>query len=83
MAKQLGESDNTPNQPTHEQIAQRAQELFERSGRIPGRDVENWLEAEAQLRTARRPGTENKIPSQPKMPARPAQRQPAFSGGRS
>ena len=35
-------------------IAQKAYELFEQSGRVEGRDLENWLEAErlvqAQLR---------------------------------
>jgi Protein of unknown function (DUF2934) len=31
-------------------IAQRAREIYEQSGRIPGRDVENWCQAEAQIR---------------------------------
>jgi hypothetical protein len=35
---------------THDQIALRAHELYERSGRQPGREVEFWLEAERQLR---------------------------------
>ncbi len=30
----------------HDEIAKVAQELFEKSGRVPARDLENWLEAE-------------------------------------
>jgi hypothetical protein len=30
----------------NDEIAKRAQELYERSGRIEGRDLGNWLEAE-------------------------------------
>jgi hypothetical protein len=36
--------------PTHDQIAARAREIWQRQGRQPGRDQENWLEAERQLR---------------------------------
>lgn len=35
---------------SHEQVAARAYELWLRSGCVPGRDAENWREAEAQLR---------------------------------
>jgi hypothetical protein len=49
MAKTMG----TPDQkPTHEEIARRAYALFEKSGRVAGRDMQNWLEAEAQLKAA-------------------------------
>jgi len=37
------------HKPTHEQIAQRAYAIFEQSGRIPGRDTQNWLQAEKEL----------------------------------
>ncbi len=30
----------------HDEIAKVAHELYEKSGRVPGRDLENWLEAE-------------------------------------
>lgn len=30
----------------HDEIAKVAHEIFEKNGRIPGRDFENWLEAE-------------------------------------
>jgi hypothetical protein len=33
-----------------DQIAQRAFQIWEQSGRRPGRDLENWLQAEAELR---------------------------------
>jgi len=36
--------------PTHEQIAQRAVHIWRQGGCVPGRDVQNWQEAEAQLR---------------------------------
>ncbi len=35
--------------PTHDEIARVAYQIFEQSGRIPGRDLDNWLQAEAQL----------------------------------
>jgi hypothetical protein len=34
---------------THEMIAQRAREIWERKGRPCGQDEQNWLEAEALL----------------------------------
>jgi hypothetical protein len=33
----------------HDAIAQRAREIYERNGRIPGRDVANWCQAEAEI----------------------------------
>jgi Protein of unknown function (DUF2934) len=33
----------------HDAIARRATEIFEKSGRIPGRDLENWVRAEAEI----------------------------------
>jgi Protein of unknown function (DUF2934) len=38
--------------PTHEEIAARAYGIFEERGSIPGDDVSNWLEAEAELSSA-------------------------------
>ncbi len=35
---------------THEQIAERARALWLASGCLAGRDEQNWLEAEAQLK---------------------------------
>jgi hypothetical protein len=35
--------------PTDEEIAHRAYEIYEREGRQPGRELENWLAAEAEL----------------------------------
>ena len=46
MAKTFSKSDG---RPSHQEIAQRAYELFEKSGGLPGRDMQNWLEAERQL----------------------------------
>jgi heme oxygenase len=56
--------------PTTDEISRRAYEIFVARGRPHGRDVEHWLEAEAQLkavipaRTARRvnrPGTSTRV----------------------
>jgi hypothetical protein len=47
---------NTPNPwPTaprdlHEAIRRRAEEIYIRNGRIPGRDQENWAQAEQEIR---------------------------------
>ena len=35
---------------THEQIAKKAYEIYLRSGSLPGRDQENWLAAEIELK---------------------------------
>ncbi len=36
---------------THEQIAQRAEVIWQQKGCQPGQDDQNWSEAEAQLKT--------------------------------
>jgi len=44
---------NKPKQVTtltHEQIAERAEAIWQASGCLPGRDEQNWCEAEAQLK---------------------------------
>lgn len=46
-------SDNE-SKPTHAEIAERARAIFEKSGRIPGRDEQNWLQAESELIAARK-----------------------------
>lgn len=35
--------------PTHEQISTRAFQIWVASGRVAGRDVQNWKQAEAEL----------------------------------
>jgi len=37
------------NEPTHEEIAARAYEIFLKRGSAPGREIEDWLEAEKEL----------------------------------
>lgn len=34
----------------HERTRRRAEEIYIRSGRIPGRDLENWTQAELEIR---------------------------------
>ena len=45
----------TRAQPSQEEIARRAYELFEQRGRQAGHDLEDWLEAERQLRARASP----------------------------
>jgi hypothetical protein len=44
----------TKDQPTHHDISRRAYERFLPRGAIHGRDVEDWLDAERELRRADR-----------------------------
>lgn len=41
------------NMPSNEEIAERAYSIYEREGRIDGRDMDNWLKAEAEIRSER------------------------------
>src|SRR5258706_16141007 len=85
MLKQL--TDPNHHKPTHEEIAKVAYAIFEKNGKIPGRDQKNWLEAEAQLMAVRRPTQPRQAASTPakstanvsartggSAPARPAAR---------
>jgi hypothetical protein len=65
---------NSDSKPTHDEIARRAQAIFEESGRVPGRDMHNWLEAESQLVAARKRASEgrNNTLSDPKSAAKQA-----------
>lgn len=40
----------------HDEIAKVAYELYEKSGRISGRDVENWIEAEKVVKAKAKKG---------------------------
>jgi hypothetical protein len=53
MARELPKPNQSPKAvgPTHDQIAQRAYEIFVARGRPEGRDQEHWFEAESQLST--------------------------------
>ena len=51
-AERFGNS-NTTTQFNNDEIAQRAYQIFEREGRMDGRDMEHWLQAERELRSER------------------------------
>jgi len=70
MAKRI---ENGEARPTHEEIAGRARAIYEKSGRLPGRDLDNWLQAEAELR-----GNHKNSATQ-----RPERREPASAPSRS
>ena len=38
--------------PSFQAVSRRAFEIWEGSGRLPGRDLENWLQAESELRSS-------------------------------
>ena len=68
MAREMPNEDQTRNSPTHEEIAQRAYQVFLERGQPEGHDLDHWLEAEAQLketttRPAKRAGTSRTKPS--------------------
>lgn len=72
MAKNSAVSDS---RPTYEEIAQRARAIYEQSGRVPGRDMDNWLQAEAQLIAARH--SSQTVSAPVRAVARPMNSQPA------
>ncbi len=47
----------------HEKIAKLAYELYEKSGRIEGRDRENWLEAERIIKSLQASAAKRKTKS--------------------
>jgi len=49
---QVANTRPTKSEPKHDQIAQRAYEIFLTHGATDGHDVEDWLRAEGELRTA-------------------------------
>jgi Protein of unknown function (DUF2934) len=49
MSGSFHNSGAVPFDELREAIAKRAQQIYERSGRIPGRDVQNWVQAEAEV----------------------------------
>jgi hypothetical protein len=42
----------TASHPTEQQIASRAHQIFLERGATPGRDLDDWLQAERELKTA-------------------------------
>jgi len=56
MAREVPENKPTPPaRPTHDEITRRAYEIFIERGQPHGRDMDHWLEAEAQLVAALQP----------------------------
>lgn len=42
-------SSSLPPADLHDRIRRRAEDIYIRSGRVPGRDVENWTQAEREI----------------------------------
>lgn len=47
---EVNQSTEQSGDDFQKRVAQKAYELFEQRGRLPGHDVEDWLEAERLLR---------------------------------
>jgi hypothetical protein len=52
-------AEPNPPAPTPEQIRKRAQEIFEARGCAPGGELEDWLQAERELKSGTGPRVEN------------------------
>ena len=50
-----------PPHDLEEAIRQRAQEIYIRNGRTPGRDMDNWAQAEQEIRRESEPATRKAI----------------------
>jgi hypothetical protein len=46
-------SEDTPNSPTYDEIAEAAYQRYLRRGGGDGRDIDDWVEAERELRVRR------------------------------
>jgi hypothetical protein len=71
MARELQKANPMKNnKPTHEEISARAFQIFVERGCPEGRDLEHWLEAEAQLCAEAQPKAqqETAIPPTAKAP---------------
>jgi hypothetical protein len=60
------ESSSKKENPSHLEIAILAEKIYRDSGCIPGRDVENWLLAEADLKEQKR-GNISHLTEKPKQ----------------
>jgi Protein of unknown function (DUF2934) len=49
IAKQKAPPSPSRTAELQDAIRRRAREIYEKTGRIPGRDVDNWIQAEAQI----------------------------------
>jgi len=47
--------------PTHEQISERARQIYKATGQVEGRDMDNWLQAEKQLLAEMRQNPQPKL----------------------
>lgn len=61
----------------YEEIRKVAHDLYEKSGRVGGRDFENWLEAEKIVLAGQKAATDKKKPAEKKAPAKTAAKKTA------
>jgi hypothetical protein len=46
---QVPDPRSAPAPDLHEAVRRRAEEIYARNGKLPGRDMENWAQAEAEI----------------------------------
>jgi hypothetical protein len=72
-------NDSEPTRPTREAITKRAYELYLQRGSVPGYELDDWLQAEAELTAAAatahdesdEPGSDDPDPREPRRPGGP------------
>lgn len=69
-----GQSEDSNQAFSSDEIAQRAYQIFEREGRTDGRDMDHWLQAEQELRREREQRTGGMNPENAPRSARQHQR---------
>jgi hypothetical protein len=70
----------TETEPTNEEIASRAYEIYERNGRVEGRALDDWLDAKAALLSANESSDSGHPQREPA--ADPARPQPSAAGAK-
>jgi len=60
--------ENTKQQPSHDEIALRAYQIWEQRGHPQGQDVEFWLDAERQILSAGTTQASNSLAVQQRTP---------------
>ncbi len=72
MARELAQPPQAHTiRPTHEQVAERAYQIFLERGSPQGHDQEHWFEAEAQLTASEQRNSTPRLISNESSPAPP------------
>ena len=78
MAKIVSDANGLGQDPSPDEIARCAYLIWEREGRPAGREMQHWLEAEAQLRAIKIEASMSEKPRAKTKPARHPAEKPRF-----